>query len=88
MILPFLVNFSFLIVERKHDYYPSDLKSLFEIKRFERSSFDSWKERMLGILFLKDCEGALLEVKPEDMNDVAWMKLNKKAITSQDGCIR
>ena len=36
---------------------------------------------MLGILFLKDCEGALLEIKPEDMTDVAWMKLNKKAIT-------
>ena len=36
---------------------------------------------MLGILFLKDCEGALLEVKPEDMTNVAWMKLNKKAIT-------
>ena len=36
---------------------------------------------MFGILFLKDSEGALLEVKPEDMNDVAWMKLNKKAIT-------
>ena len=30
--------------------------------------------------FHKDCEGALLEVKPEDMTDVAWMKLNK-AIT-------
>ena len=42
----------------------SDLKSLFEIKRFEGSGFDLWKERMLGILFLKDCEGALLEVKP------------------------
>ena len=59
----------------------SNLKSLFEIKRFEGSGFDLWKERMLGILFLKDCEGALLEVKPEDMTNVAWMKLNKKAIT-------
>ena len=36
---------------------------------------------MFGILFLKDSEGALLEVKPENITDVAWMKLNKKAIT-------
>ena len=36
---------------------------------------------MLGILFLKDCERTLLEVKLEDMTTVAWMKLNKKAIT-------
>ena len=27
---------------------------------------------MLGIFFLKHCEGALLEVKPEDMTDVAY----------------
>ncbi|KAH7297375.1 hypothetical protein KP509_26G066900 [Ceratopteris richardii] len=59
----------------------SDVKSLFEIKRFEGNGFDLWKERMLGILFLKDCEGALEEVKPEDMTDAAWMNLNKKAIT-------
>ena len=83
MILPFLVNFSFLIVERKHDYYPSDLKSLFEIKRFEGNGFDLWKERMLGILFLEDFERALLEIKLKDMTDVvAWMKH-----LHQDGCI-
>ena len=35
---------------------------------------------MLVILSLKDCGGALLEVKLEDMKGVAWMKLNKKAI--------
>ena len=33
-----------------------DLKNLFEIKRFEGSGFDLQKERMLGILFHKDCE--------------------------------
>ena len=59
----------------------SNVKCLFEIKRFEGSGFDLWKERMFGILFLKDCEGALLEVKPEDMTNVEWIKLNKKAIT-------
>ena len=59
----------------------SDLKSLFEIKSFEGSCFDLRKETMLCVLFLKDCEGALLEVKPKDMTDVAWMKLNKKVIT-------
>ena len=59
----------------------SDLKSLFEIKRFEGSGFDLWKERMLGILFLKDCEGAHFDVNPKDMTKVAWMKINKKAIT-------
>ncbi|KAH7288390.1 hypothetical protein KP509_31G025000 [Ceratopteris richardii] len=59
----------------------SDVKSLFEIKSFEGNGFDLWKERMLGILFLKDCEGALAKVKPEDMTDAAWMNLNKKAIT-------
>ncbi|KAH7281919.1 hypothetical protein KP509_35G003300 [Ceratopteris richardii] len=59
----------------------SDVKSLFEIKKFEGSSFDYWKERTLGILFLKDCEGAPEEVKPEDMTDATWINLNKKAIT-------
>ena len=59
----------------------SNLKSLFEIKRFEGSGFDLWKEKMLGILFLKDWECALLKVKPKDMTNVAWMKLKKKAIT-------
>ena len=38
----------------------SDLKSLFEIKRFEDSGFDLLNEKMLGILFLKDCEGHFL----------------------------
>ena len=41
----------------------SYLKSLFEIKWFEGSEFDLWKERLLGILFLKDYEEALLEIK-------------------------
>ncbi|KAH7416413.1 hypothetical protein KP509_14G090400 [Ceratopteris richardii] len=59
----------------------SDVKSLFEIKRFEGNGFDFWKERMLGILFLKDCEGALEEFKPEDMTEATWMNLNKNAIT-------
>ena len=59
----------------------SDLKSLFEIKSFEGSGFHLWKERMLGIHFLKDCEWAVLEVKLDDIIDVAWMKLNKKAIS-------
>ena len=36
---------------------------------------------MLGILFLKDCEEALVEHKPEDMTEAAWTNLNKKAIT-------
>ncbi|KAH7439944.1 hypothetical protein KP509_04G083400 [Ceratopteris richardii] len=58
-----------------------DVKSLFEIKRFEGNGFDLWKQRMLGILFLKDCEGALEEVNSEDMIDLAWINLNKKAIT-------
>ena len=38
----------------------SDLKSLFEIMRFEGIGFDLWQERMLAILFLKDCEGEFL----------------------------
>ena len=57
------------------------LKSLFEIQTFEGSGFDMWKQRMLRILFLKYCEGALLKVKLDDMTDIAGMKLNKKAIT-------
>ena len=36
---------------------------------------------MVGILFRKNCEGALFELKPRDMRDVASMRLNNKAIT-------
>ena len=54
---------------------------MFENKRFEGSGFDLWKERILRILFHKDCEGAIFEVKLEDMAHVTWMNLNKKAIT-------
>ena len=59
----------------------SETKYLVEIKRFEGTGFDLWKERMHGILFLKDCNEALAETKPETMEDAAWQKLNKKAIT-------
>ena len=59
----------------------SEMKNLFEIKRFEGTSFDLWKERRQGILFLKDCDGALQEAKPQDMAQDAWETLNKKAFT-------
>ena len=59
----------------------SETKNLFGIRRFEGTSFDLWKERMHGILFLKDCDEALAKTKPETMEDAAWQKLNKKAIT-------
>ena len=59
----------------------SEIKNLFEIHRFDGSGFDLWKERMHGILFLKDCDGALQEAKPEDMAQDAWETLNKKAVT-------
>ena len=36
---------------------------------------------MVGILFRKNSEGALFELKPRDMRDVASMRLNNKAIT-------
>ena len=39
--------------------------------RHLRYFYNLLKERMLGILVLKDCEGVLLEIKPEDMADVA-----------------
>ena len=59
----------------------SEIKNLFEIKRFEGTGFDLWKERMQGIIFLKDCDGALQELKPQDMAQDAWEILNKKAVT-------
>ena len=49
--------------------------------RHLRYFYNLLKERMLGILVLKDCEGALLEIKPEDMADVAQYRLKNKAIT-------
>ena len=58
----------------------SDTKNLMEIKRFDGKGFDLWQDRMTGILFLKDCEDALLEAKQDDMPLVEWEKLNKKAI--------
>jgi hypothetical protein len=36
---------------------------------------------MQGILFLRDCEGALVEKKPDSTDDDAWNTLNKKDIT-------
>ena len=59
----------------------SEIKGLFEIRKFDGRGFDLWKERMQGILFLKDCDGALQEAKPEDMTENAWETLNKKAVT-------
>ena len=59
----------------------SEIKNLFEIRRFDGTGFDLWKDRMQGILFLKDCDGALQEAKPEDMTENAWETLNKKAVT-------
>ena len=59
----------------------SDAKNLFEIRRFDGTGFDLWKDRMQGILFLKDCEDALAENKPEDVSDADWTRMNKKAIT-------
>ncbi|KAH7442033.1 hypothetical protein KP509_03G067800, partial [Ceratopteris richardii] len=58
----------------------SDVKNLFEIQWFEGTGFDLWKERIQGILFLKDCDRALEAEKPEDMSEDAWFTLNKKAI--------
>lgn len=57
----------------------SDAKSLMEIKGFDGTGFDLWQDRMQGILFLKDCDDALLETKPGDMPDEDWARLNKRA---------
>ena len=57
------------------------MKNLFEIRRFEATGFDLWKERMQGILFLKDGDMALATIKPENMLEDAWRILNKKAVT-------
>ena len=40
-----------------------------------------WNERMMGILFLRDCEDGLVEKKPESMENDAWNTLNKKTVT-------
>ena len=57
-----------------------EVKKLFEITRFDRKGFELWKERMLGILFLRDCEDALVEKKPENVGNYAWNTLNNKVI--------
>lgn len=59
----------------------NDIKSLFEVKRFDGKGFDLWKDRMQGILFLKDYDGALEVTKSDDITDDAWVTLNKKAVT-------
>ena len=59
----------------------SEMKNLFEIKRCEGTGFNLWKERMQGILFLKECEGALAATKPDAMTEADWLNLNRKAIT-------
>ena len=59
----------------------SDGRNLFEIRRFEGTGFDLWKERMQGILFLKDCDRALEAEKLENMLEDAWRILNKKFVT-------
>ena len=57
------------------------MKNLFEIRQFEGTGLDLWKERMQGILFLKDCDKALEAEKPKNMSEDAWRILNKKAVT-------
>lgn len=57
----------------------SDAKILMEIKRFDGTCFDLWKDRMQGILFLKDCDDALLQTKPVNMPYEDWVRLNKRA---------
>ena len=59
----------------------SDVKNLFEIRQFEGTGLDLWKERMQGILFLKDCDKALEAEKPKNMSEDAWRILNKKVVT-------
>ncbi|MCO5608620.1 hypothetical protein L7F22_062833 [Adiantum nelumboides] len=59
----------------------SDVKNLFEIKKFNGTGFDLWKDKIQGILFLKDCEGTLEQVKPQDMSDEAWVRQNRKKTT-------
>jgi hypothetical protein len=54
----------------------TEVKNLFEIKRYEGESFELCKERMLGILFLRDCAGTLVEKKSDSMDDDAWNTLN------------
>ena len=49
--------------------------------RFDGKGFELWKERRLGALFLRDCEDALMEKKPESIVNDAWHTLNNKAIT-------
>ncbi|MCO5591745.1 hypothetical protein L7F22_045737 [Adiantum nelumboides] len=56
-------------------------KSLFEIRRFDGTGFDLWKDRMQGILFLKDCDDALFANKPEGVSNADWTKINRKAVT-------
>ncbi|MCO5584672.1 hypothetical protein L7F22_038603 [Adiantum nelumboides] len=63
------------------DSSSSDVKNLFEIKKFDGTGFDLWKDRIQGILFLKDCEGALEQEKPQDISDEAWIRQNMKAVT-------
>ncbi|MCO5572770.1 hypothetical protein L7F22_026529 [Adiantum nelumboides] len=59
----------------------SDVKNLFEIKKFDGTGFDLWKDRIQGILLLKDCERTLEQVKPQDMSDEAWVRQNRKTVT-------
>ncbi|MCO5606979.1 hypothetical protein L7F22_061170 [Adiantum nelumboides] len=58
-----------------------ETKNPFELKIFDGNGFNLWKKRIEGLLFLKDCDLALEEDNPEDMSDVDWARLNKKAIT-------
>ncbi|KAH7297962.1 hypothetical protein KP509_25G021100 [Ceratopteris richardii] len=62
-------------------YVCAYIKNLFEIYHFEGLGFHLWKERIQGILFLKDCDRALEARKPKDMSDDAWHNLNRKAVT-------
>ncbi|MCO5563937.1 hypothetical protein L7F22_017589 [Adiantum nelumboides] len=58
-----------------------EIKKPLKLKKFDGIGFDLWKERIEGILFLKECDLALEEDKPKDMSDEDWPRLNKKAIT-------
>ena len=58
----------------------SDVGSLFEIKSFEGIGFYLWRDKTENILFFKDSDGALVQVKTAHLSNVTWDNLNKKAI--------
>jgi hypothetical protein len=50
------------------------------IRYFNGKHFDYWKLQITDMLYAKELEDAMLEKKPESIDDKLWKKLDRRAL--------